>query len=165
MSPIVLLAAAIIVPVVVLTLSRVNATVVFLSLCLGSVLVQFMGTDAISAITTFFPHAGNLSESSVEIILLLIPASLTTIFMIHSVRKVKVVLNVLPALTVGLLLIILLEPLLSPGLQGTITHSNIWQQFTKAQTLIVGAAALINLALLWMERRGHAGKERKGKHS
>src|SRR5579872_6707721 len=107
MSPIILFAIVVIVPVVVLTLLRVNAAMVFLSLCLGSVLVMFIGSNAISFVNTFFPHASSLSENTIEIGLLLLPAVLTTIFMFHSVRKMKLILNVLPALTVGLLLVLL----------------------------------------------------------
>ena len=163
MSPVVLLALIVVAPVVLLTVLRVNATFVFLSLCLGSVLVQFMGSDAISLITTFFPHASALSENTIEIVILLVPAVLTTIFMIHSVKSVKLIINILPALTVGLLLVLLLQPLVSPGLQGTITHSAVWKDFMKAESLVVGVAALLNLALLWMNRRHHAAREKGSK--
>ncbi len=158
MTPLVFFAIVVLGPAAILTLLRVNAAVVFLSLCLGSVLVQFMGSDGISFVTTFVPHASSFSESSIQIGLLLLPAVLTTIFMFHSVRHVRVLLNIVPALTVGLLALLLIEPLLSSGLQGTITHSSLWQQYTRMQSLIVGASALISLAYLWFDRR-HAKAE------
>ncbi len=73
--------------------------------------------------------------------------------MFHSVRKLRVIANLLPALTVGLLGLLLIEPLLSPGLQGTITRSALWQHYSQAQGLIVGVSALISLAFLWFQRR------------
>ncbi len=45
-TPLIFFAVVLLGPAVALTLLRVNAAVVFLSLCLGSVLVQFMGNDA-----------------------------------------------------------------------------------------------------------------------
>lgn len=165
MTPLVFFAIVILVPAIVLTVLRVNAAVVFLSLCLGNVLVKFMGSDAISLVTTFVPHAGQVSESTIQIGLLLLPAVLTTIFMVHSVRRVRVVLNIVPALTIGLLGLLLVEPLLSPGTQGTISQSTIWQHYTQAQSLIVGLSALISLAFLWFERHKVTTPRSRGKRN
>lgn len=163
MTPLVFFAIVVLAPAVILTILRVNAAVVFLSLCLGSVLVQFMGSDGISLVTTFVPRASSFSESSIQIGLLVLPALLTTIFMFHSVRRVRVFLNILPALTVGLLVLLLIEPLLSPGLQGTITSSSLWQQYSRAQSLVVGVSALISLAYLWFDRRHAKAESSSGK--
>ncbi len=46
MTPEITLAAIVLVPVIVLMFFRINAALVFLSLCLGSVLVQFVAGDA-----------------------------------------------------------------------------------------------------------------------
>lgn len=53
MSPEFALAAIVLAPVVLLMVLRVNAALVFLSLCLGDVLVQFTANDANSFLTTF----------------------------------------------------------------------------------------------------------------
>jgi len=154
MSQTVLFVAAILVPVIVLTVLRVDAAMAFLSLCLGYVLVHFVSTDAISLLTTVYPHASSFSESTIKIIFLWLPVVLTIVAMFHSVHGVRVILNILPALGVGALGVILLEPLLSPGLRGALAGSSLWSQFQQAQTLVVGLSSLVSLVFLWLRRRG-----------
>jgi hypothetical protein len=156
-------------PIALLMLLRVNATLVFLSLCLGDVLVQFVAPDANSFFQLFSAHvpAGiDKGNDTVKIILLLLPVLLTAVFMIRTVRGgPKLLLNVLPAAGVGLLGSLLVVPLLPPGLSHNIVHSSLWDQLQKAQNLIVGASALSCLLVLWLQRPqagGKHGKKHKG---
>jgi hypothetical protein len=159
MAHLVLLVLAVLAPVVILTILRVDAALVFLSLCLGYVLVQFVSYDAVSLVTSIFPHASSLSDNTVKLIFLLLPAVLTIIFMFHSVSGTRVILNFLPALGVGLLGVLLLEPLLSSGTRVALESSSLWHNFQQAQTLIVGASSIVSLLFLWMHRKqGHHGK-------
>jgi hypothetical protein len=167
MTPEVTLGAIVLVPVVLLMLLRINATLVFLSLCLGNVLVQFVAPDANSFFQLFaasVPEGVDTGNDTVKIILLLLPAVLTAIFMIRTVRgKAKLLLNVLPAAGVGLLGALLVVPLLPSGLSTNIVDSSLWEQTLKAQNLIVGTSALVCLLVLWLQRP-KAGKEKRGKH-
>ena len=169
MSPAVILGAIVAIPVVLLMILRVNAALVFLSLCLGDVLVQFVAPDTQSFANLF--SANNLSlehpaNNTIKLGLLLLPVILTTIFMIRTVRgKTKLLLNALPAAGVGLLGALLVVPLLSYSLQSNIIDSSLWHQVLKAQVLIVGGSAVVCLMVLWLQRPkagGEAGK--KGKH-
>ena len=169
MTPDATLAAIILIPVVILLFLRINATLVFLSLCLGDVLVQFVATDANSFFQLFSAHlpAGiDKGNNTVKIFLLLMPVILTSIFMIKTVSgKAKTMLNVLPALGVGLLGALLIVPLLPPGLSHNIVNSSLWHEVQKAQNLIVGTSALACLLVLWMQRPktgGKHGKKHKG---
>lgn len=169
MSPDIILGLIIGVPVLVLVLLRVNATLVFLSLCLGSVLVQYVAPDTRSFVA-LFSHNGvsvaSASDNTIKLVLLLFPVVLTTIFMIRTVRgKGKLILNALPAIGVGLLGALLIVPLLSAGLRHNILLSDLWQQVEKAQVLIVGASALVCLLVLWMQRPKTGGEgKHHGKH-
>ncbi len=156
------MAVAILAPIVVLTVLRVDAAMAFLSLCLGYVLVHFVSGDAVSLLTTFSPHASNLSQSTIKIIFLWLPVVLTTIAMFHSVKGSKVFLNILPAIGVGVLGLLLVEPSLSPGIRGALAASSYWRQFQQAQTLIVGLTSLISLVFLWTQSR--SGKSDKKHH-
>jgi hypothetical protein len=170
MSPEVSLAAIIIVPVIVLMIMRINAVLVFLSLCLGDVLVQFVSGDTksfISLFTTNNPKVVNASMSDIKITLLLLPVVLTAVFMIRTVKgRTKLMMNALPAVGVGLLGALLIVPQLSPGLRFSITGSSLWQQVERAEDLIVGISALICLFVLWLQRPKTGGGEGKhhGKH-
>jgi hypothetical protein len=166
-TPEVTLGAVVLAPIILLTLLRVNAALVFLSLCLGDVLVQFVAPDAGSFLAMFSAHAiqtEKLQGNNVSIGLLLLPALLTTIFMFKTVRgKLRWILNLLPAIGVGLLGALLVVPLLPPGLSSNIVGSSLWAQVQNAQNLIVGTSALVCLFALWLQRpKGHEGKH--GKH-
>lgn len=168
MSPAVILAGIVVVPVIVLMLLRVNAALVFLSLCLGNVLVQFMAPDANSFLVLFSAHvpkAASASNDTIKLILLLLPVLLTAIFMIRTVRGYgRLLLNLLPAAGVGLLGGLLVVPLLSPGLSHNIVDSSLWHQVQRAQDLIVGASALVCLLVLWLQRPKAGGGHKHGKH-
>ena len=56
MTPAIALSAIVLVPAVLLMVLRINAALVFLSLCLGNVLVQFVAPDAHSFLTLFSAH-------------------------------------------------------------------------------------------------------------
>lgn len=166
MSPELILGAIVLVPVVLLMVLRANAALVFLSLCLGDVLVQFIANDASSFLTTFSGShtitSVTTSNSNVKIALLLLPVILTTIFMIKTVHGTsRLLLNVLPAAGVGLLGALLVVPLLPPGVAHNIIDSSLWDQVQKAQALIVGASAVVCLLVLWLQRPKSGGKHRK----
>jgi hypothetical protein len=156
-------------PVVLLMLLRINATLVFLSLCLGDVLVQFVAPDAnlfMQLFSAHVPKGVDTGNDNIKLILLLLPVVLTAIFMIKSVHgSFKLFLNILPAAGVGLLGALLVVPLLPPGLSHNIVHSSLWNQLQNAENLIVGASALVCLLVLWLQRPqagGKHGKKHKG---
>src|ERR1700724_2314946 len=107
MTPSVVLAAIVLVPVVVLMFLRINAALVFLSLCLGDVLVQFVAPDANQFLALFSAHVPkglDTGNNTIKILLLVLPVVLTAIFMIRTVNGYgRLVINALPAAGVGLL--------------------------------------------------------------
>jgi hypothetical protein len=164
MSHKVIILIILIAPIVVLTVLRINAALVFLSLCLGDVLVKYVADDAISLMTTLSPHASVISRSTLELALLYAPAVITSVFMIWSVRGwFKIVLNVIPAIGVGFLAILLGVPLFAPGLRNAIQGESLWQNVSRAQAMIVGLTALLSLFFLWAGRRRSRAEE-SGKH-
>lgn len=150
-------------PVFVMTVLRVNAALVFLSLCLGAVLVEYVAGEANSLVTLFSEQAGSASASSIQLALLFAPTIVTlvvTIFSMHG--KLKVPLNILPALGASALAILLTVPLLPFGLRFALEEQAIWEHLVKAQALVVGAGAVVSLAFLWTQRRSlkHHDKRR-----
>lgn len=156
MNPAITLAAIVLIPVAILLFLRVNAALVFLSLCLGNVLVQFIAPDANSFLTLFSAHVPqglDTGNNTIKLGLLLLPVILTTIFMIRTVQGYgRLALNLLPAAGVGLLGALLVVPLLPPGLSHNIVNTSLWSQALRAQDLIVGASALVCLLVLWFQR-------------
>lgn len=150
----------ILVPLILLMVLRINAALVFLSLCLGDVLVQFVSNDASSILTAM---GMNFGSQTVKLFLLAVPVVFTTLFMIRTVQGSRLLLNVLPAAGVGLVTAFLVVPLLPPGTATNILSSSLWQQVKNAQDLIVGLSALLCLLVLWLQRP-HAGSKHGKKH-
>ncbi len=151
-------------PALVMALLRINAALVFLSLCLGAVLVEYVAGEANSLITLFSKEAGTVSASTMQIVLLLAPAIVTGVVTVFSVRgKLKVLLNIVPALAASALGVLLAVPLLPTGLRFELETEQVWRTLVQAQALIVGMGALVSLAFLWMQRGSfkHHDKRRK----
>jgi len=151
------LVALIAVPIIMVMVLRASATLVFLSLCLGAVVTQFLAHDIEDFANLFFPQA-NLASYEFKIALLLAPALLTAVLMLRSVKGMKYWLNILPAAAVGGLVPLLVVPLLPAMASQPITQEAIWQGLSRAQDLIVGGGALVSLLFLWV-RRTKRGKE------
>jgi hypothetical protein len=152
-------------PVVVLTVLRINAALVFLSLCLGTVLVTYVAGEANSLVTLFSEQAGTVSSSSIQLALLFAPALVTcivTIFSIHG--QLKILFNILPALAASSLALLVAVPLLPFGLRYELEQQAVWEQLTQAQALIVSSGALVSLVFLWTQRRAFKHHDKRRKH-
>jgi hypothetical protein len=159
------LIVALVVPLVVLTVLRINAAMVFLSLCLGYVLVEFVAKDADSLISFLAPDTNSLSASTLRLGMLFTPVVLTSIFMAFSMHgRIKTALNVLPAAGVSVLGLLLAVPLLTPGLRYAIEFQAVWQQISQAQAMIVSISAFVSLIFLWMQRRQAQRFDHRSRH-
>jgi xanthine/uracil permease len=158
-----LIVAAIAAPVLLFAILRVNAAVAFLSLCLGSVLVNLVGSDADSLLSMF--SAGRHDDNLVlPFLFLFAPAALTLLMMIRSVKKgLPLLLNVFPSAAFGVVGLLLAIPLCSAGVQGAITTSSEWHKLERLQTMVVILSAVVSLFFLWLNRPKHSGGEDKHK--
>ena len=165
MTPTLILGSIVVLPIIVLLLLRINAALVFLSLCLGDVLVQFVAPDASSFFNLF--SANNINthgagNNTIKLILLVTPAILTAVFMIRTVKgRMRLLLNILPSAGVGLLGALLVVPLMSKGIQHNIITSSFWDQAQRSQDLIVGSSAMVCMFVLWLQRPKAGGKHYK----
>jgi hypothetical protein len=167
MDPTIILIALLAVPVLVLMVLRVNAAQVFLSLCLGAVLVQFVSTDAAIIVSSTSARTPGIpsSQSAVNLVLLLLPVVLTTIIMIRSVKgHARLAFNLLPAIGVGALLALLAVPLMSFGLTDSIIQLPLWRELQNLQTLIITLSTLLALLFLWMQRPKAVHEDKHAKH-
>jgi hypothetical protein len=163
-TPLVLIAAMVAVPALLLIFLRINAAIVFLSLCLGSVLVQFVGKDT-SSFLNLFSTSKLVMHFGASIVLLLIPVVFTMLIMIGTVHgKFRIFLNILPALAVGVVGLLLAEPYFTPGLQASVMSTTAWHELTKVDTLIVTASTVIALLFLWLQRPKKSSHDEGGKH-
>ena len=154
MSYDVILIAALVLPVLVLLTFRVNAALVFLSVCLGAVLVDHVAGDADLIVNSFSPTTNSLSQTTIQLLLLLVPTIVTTVIMVFSVHgKLRGFLNLFPAAASSMLLVLLAVPMLPRGLAFNLMTQEAWRILSNAEALVIGVGALISLFFLWTQRR------------
>lgn len=165
MTYLIVLIALALVPVLAIMLLRVNAAIAFMSLALGSVLVTYTGSD-VTAISGSMSAKNPSMSQWVQLGLLVLPFVLTILFTRGSVKRgAKLALNVLPALSSGLLFALLVIPLLPKDLQGQIHAEGAWRQLSNLQTgIILGGSVFALLFLLVTHRKKKHDEEEKKKH-
>lgn len=143
------LALIVFLPVVVFYLLQVNAAPVFLSLCLGYVLVAFDSKNSRSFLgsinQTSAPIHIKASVIAINLVLLLGPAVLTILSQIKTINGSRKLLNLLSSLSVGLFAALITVPRLPVSISGKIASNQYWLYIIKYQTYIVGIGSLIAL--------------------
>lgn len=156
-------------PIALIIFLRINATFVFLSLCLGVVLSQFVASST-NSLTSLISNAHVSStihpnNQTWKLILLLLPIIITMGIMIRTVKgNSKMAYNLIPAIGVGFVGALLVVPLLPASAAHDIISSPLWRQMIRAQGIIVGISAIACLASLWLMRPKHH-ESKHGKHS
>lgn len=167
MDPLIILIALLAIPIIAIMWLRINAAQIFLSLCLGNILVEFIGPDAAKIITSASSrtHGTEPSLAYLNLALLLLPVIATAVIMIHSVKgRAKLAYNLLPAIGVSVLTALLALPLLSENITGAVLDLPLWRELENLQTLILSVSAMLTLLFLWMQRPKSGGDEKHGKH-
>jgi hypothetical protein len=151
-------------PVLVMVVLRVNAAMVFLSLCLGIVLVDYVAGEASSLLSLVSVPDNSVSASTIRLVLLFAPAVATCVITLLSMHgRLRTLLNILPAIAASAFAVLLTVPLLAPGLRFALEEQTVWQELVRGQALVVGAGAFISLMFLWFQRRSfrHNDKRRR----
>lgn len=158
-----LVLAIILGPVIVLTLFRASGSTAFLSLCLGSLLVHFVGGSA-SDFGNLLSANTAISQSMMPIILLVLPVVFATIFMIRTVRgKMRLLLNIIPAVATGVVGLLLVVPLLPKNLHETVVQTQLWLSINPLTQLIVVVSTIISIFFLWLQRPKTVKKDKSAK--
>ena len=157
----IILLVAIAVPALILVLLRTNAAMVFLSLCAGALLVSFAGNEA-SLVGSAIGNNSEAVSQYFEMALLLLPVLLSTIFLRKSMTGPKAMLNILPAVAVGIVGVLIAVPLLPGGVQATVTNLNGWKLLEQSKEIVVVVGVVVSLAVLWLTGRpSHKGHKKK----
>ncbi len=158
----ILLGIAVGVPALAVLLLRVNAAIVFLTLCAGMVLLHFVGDNAILAADAMVPGAD--PATAAQLALLLGPALATVILLRRTMSSGKLLLNILPAIGMGASAILLVAPYLPQGMAQALAEGTTWQSYKSYQELIIGITCLVSLGTLWgmSRKKGEAKGGKKG---
>ncbi len=164
MDPVIILAIIGLLPVVLLTVFKVNAAIAFLALCLGSVLGTFVAASVVDMLRGFIAPANDVTEAAVRLVLLWLPVVLVLFFMAGTIGRKQRWINLLPAFSVGLLGILLTVPFLTISTQLAIQESGLWQFIYDYQALIVTFGTVASLLLLRMRKPLHEHHRAKHHH-
>jgi len=156
------LIVAIAMPALLLLLLRTNAAIVFLSLCAGALLVQFAGNEA-NLVGSMLGNNRDVVSKYFELALLLLPVLISAILLRKSMAGPKGILNILPAIAVGVVGVLLAVPLLPPGPQSAITGLNGWTILERSKEIVVVVGVLVSLLALFLTHP-HGRKHKKHGH-
>ena len=160
MNPLILMALITAFPIILMILLKTRAALVFMTLCAGSVLATFASKATLDLVQSFYSNYSFTAESVVLIALLILPALLTIIFLRRTVTGATFMLNLLPTILTGVVTLLLVVPLLPPGVRYSIFRTDIWTQLVQYQGVIVGAAVFISCLQLWTSSTGLKHKKK-----
>lgn len=163
MTPYLMIAGFIILPIVLAVFFRVNGVYLYLSLLIGKILLMFVGDDAAVAVGGFIK--GNNSQLISSLMLLLIPVVLTFFILRLSLPKTQLLFQIPALIAFGTTLYIFAVPLFSSGIQGNVMANEIGKNINSSQDLIVSGLAIIVLITMWaINRTHHDHHHKKHKH-
>jgi hypothetical protein len=140
-------------PAALFIVLRINAALVFLSVCLGVVLLNSVAAEANDMIAMFIPRISSATEIGIEFGLLLGPAIATSVFTLLSMHgRIRVVANAVPAAAASMLMLLVAVPLLPGGLRFALESQQAWRILSNAEALVIGLGALVSLFFLWTQR-------------
>lgn len=163
MDPLIVLGLFAIVPVLLMLILRVNASVVFLALAAGELLATFFAPDTIDLAETLFKNTSPTVYSSLRIAFLLLPMALTILFLRKSISGSKFFFNLIPTLLTGAVVALLAVPLLPDGLKNNVYGTDAWSKLVQVQGMVIGGAVITSMLMLWTTMRPPRDK-RKKKH-
>jgi len=149
-------------PAALFIVFRINAALVFLSVCLGAVLLDSVAAEANDMIAMFVPRISSSPAIVIQFALLLGPAVATSIFTLLSMHgRIRVVANAVPAAAASMLMLLLAVPLLPKGLRFALESQQVWHILSSAEALVIGLGAIVSLFFLWTQRRSFGRHDKK----
>lgn len=152
MDALIILGCLGLVPPIVTLLLRSNGVLVFLSVCLGSVLSTYLADDVGMVISGASRSSALNTMQWSQLGLLVLPVVLTIVLARKKLKGVKLLLGAIAAAAGGGLLALLAVPFLSRTLQDTIRKTDLWHQLDNAQSALLIVGVIVTLLLLFMTR-------------
>lgn len=153
------LALIVILPIAAIYLLKSNAATVFLALCLGYVLLSFDSTNANGLANAHVPVHLKTSTLIVNLVLLLGPAIITLFALTGSIHGKRKLLNLLPALAVGLFAALLVVPHLPSLLMDSIYANQYWIKLISYQSTVVGIGSGVSILFFWLSLKKDSSKK------
>jgi len=151
------------VPCVFAILFRVNAVLLFVSVVGGHMLANTFAADAALLVSTFV-QSGD-SEVIARTILQFLPVFMMLLLARRTASKSTAIMHLVPTIFVCALLMTFALDIVPASVANDFTGSQTGQQFSQAQNMIIGAAVVSQLLLIWSTHRPeHRKRRRHNKH-
>ena len=147
-----ILASLVLAPPVITLLLRSNGVLVFLSVCLGSVLATYVAGDASSVISGASRSGALVTMQWTQLGLLVVPVLCTVLLTRKKLKVFKLLLGFVAAIAAGALLALLGVQYLSSALQDSIYESTAWHELNNLETAVILTGATITFLYLLMTR-------------
>jgi hypothetical protein len=157
MVPLIVIGAVALAPVLLALIFRTHAFYLFASICIGFFLQFALSDDVDLAFATII--RGSNSMVIARLALLALPIILTLFVLRKTVGK-SLLFQLLPLIFSGLFLAAITLPLLPPGTEQAVYDSAYGSNIRGAQDLVISAAVVSNLVLMWTLFKHHG----KNKH-
>lgn len=155
----------IVIVLAIITILRINAIYLYFSLAVGYVLTNTISSDTNSLMSLFSSSSSPTILNNIKLIILFVPVVATALFMFRSIKKKKIIINLLPSIAFIILGLFLVIPLMTSSSSSFITSSSYWSNIVKAKDLLIEMSALITLTIMYIERLGrHSLRESKRKY-
>jgi len=134
---------------------RIPATVLFLSILIGKLFAEELSLDVHNFISGVIP---GLATSTVQLVLLLLPAILTIVFLNGAVLKSKAMINAIPLLLCLITLGLFINPYFD-----VVSRLDAQQRIilTDNQSYVVAISGLVTLLSGWLEGKNLSKHKKK----
>lgn len=125
---------------------------VFLSVCLGSVLATYVAGDASSVISGASRSSALATMQWTQLGLLATPVVLTTLLSRKKLKGIKLLLGIVAAAAGGGLLALLAVPYLASAQQSSIKATELWRQLYNLETTLIILGSVITILHFFITR-------------
>lgn len=162
MTPFLALALVAAVPFVLAVIFRVSSIFLFLSVAAGELLSRHLA-DNTSLVLSSFIRSSQL-DMLTRVALLLLPVLLTLLILRKTLPTSRFLLHLLPLALTCLALAELVSIKLTNNFQESVNATKIGSIVHQSQDVIIGAAAITVLLLMWQSYRHKEDKVKRRKH-
>ncbi|QQS20092.1 hypothetical protein IPL85_01390 [Candidatus Saccharibacteria bacterium] len=158
-----ILACLVVLPPLATVLLRSNGMLVFLSICMGSMLATYVAGDVTSVIAGASKSNALVTMQWTQLGLLMLPVPLVLYFSRKKLKGLKLFLGAIAAAAGGGLLALIAVPYMSVTQQTAIKSTQLWHELNNLETSFVIAGATITILHLFMTRWKPDGDKKKHK--
>lgn len=156
MSSVILVSLLFGVPILLNVVLRVRPTHLFISIVTGYFLATYFGDSAELAFGAFV-HLANPGVI-IRIALLLLPVVFTWVFMRRTLPASALPIQFILLVADGVLLVSLLLPLMTSGMQNSIYNTNVGNNLRRASDVVIPSVAGLHCLFMWIGRPRHHEK-------